>query len=1227
MCRRSYIALFLTLCLALLWDSGIYAQSFPYHLSVETVTGHCNDDARLVFTLLDDNNNVIQIDPQTHNAVNTAQYPLYYVQYFYQNVSAGLGVQYDYDNDITLPAGIYNVGVRANILSPDGALADTTIFNVQLTTLYQPLEASVLTNLATDNIDGYERYGYHPSFQCEDLGRIQLWITQGSFPYEVTILNGQQDTVRHVLFYHRVNNGTFNLNANYRDYYTFDSIPIGTYSIYVSDSCGYVAQQMSITIPDAEPTRYLSLVQATSSCPEGGRIPFVIERRGNTEYGGTWRDYMYPYLDSILSYRFINPGNDTTEWRHLESAYMGYWNYLNDTLPNYCIMFNDTIRMQLRDLCHDTLMTYTFRFIPQFGLHDTSLTVHISDTLIFDTCANHLQTGISTQSYRIEGDTWSYANSSLYGGGYYAAWCPIRYYKCPLSYNVWSLPDSTLLAHSESDEFTWLGDWVTFGMDTSVSVHVSISDAQGCVLAEKDTVFVYQTAPLDSLLFWFECHSDKDDGVKDHCCADRYLWIQEHGVDANTFRRDMTLRLMDSPLYDKFNFTAVRQDGVWNITFDDPNHHSTYIEFSYEDGWRATIRDSVCLPPGRYVFEVTTDCGVDTITYSRAGYYYDTIAFTSLPQYDFNQVCDRVEVTQSVGLLSYIYFIDPDTSNDVPIQEDCHHDWYCYSYSGISSTENSQGLRVLEFSVPGNYTIHTYCRNYTGWHNVSSYQCIPNIEHDDVITISFSYLGFDMAAALLCDSMSGAGIVYVQAVNGNTPYTYTLYGQPGATGNVIASNNTGFFDNVPMTEGQQFSVQVTDSCQASFFVNMTAALLTQGSLLWETDATTDAPHLVGDIAHLTALTMPEQATYSWTGPNGFTSNSQSVDIVLSDTTFSGWYYLQIYNSFCGVITDSIYITVVLPPQVIVLYDTVCQWAGYEDNGFTLTGAETSIPSTLTLTRLQQTGYYADTVVLYLTINPSVDTIVEVTALGSYSWHGVTYTASGAYIQHTEGCGMETLLLTITDTLEVTIIADDDSLCRGDGTTLDAQVTNAYALPPVAVGDILCTDGDIVKPSSWPVAGKTALGVVFYVDTSGAHGWAVHLHDQGTSVRWLGNMNYVDIPTLDNYMSNMDMDGYANTEILRGLGDANLYPAAWAVDFPNGWYLPAIGQLRLLYGELKTINSTLQILNGTPFPMNTLFRYWSSTEKDGTYALAVSWGGELTPSGKFSQNYVRSVRDF
>ena len=1245
MCRRSYIALFLTLFLVLLWDSATYAQSFPYHLTVESVSGHCYDDAHLVFTLLDDNNNVIQIDPQTHNAVNIAQYPLYNVQYHYQNVSSG-GVQFDYDNDIMLMAGTYCVGVTANVPIQGGySQVDTTFCNVQLTTSYQHLEASVLSNLALGNDEGHERYGYHPSFQCADMGRIQLLITQGSFPYEVTIMNEQQDTVRHAVFYHRVNSGTHNSYADYRDYYNFDTIPIGFYSIKISDSCGYV-KQLSFTMPDAEPARYLALVSSDfSSCPDEYVIPFEIERRYTTGYGGfPWYNYMSPYLDSILSFRFINPGHDTTEWRHLTSpesyaSSIGVWNSVYDTLSNFCVVFNDTIRMQLYDSCHDTLMTYQFRFLPQFNLHDTSITVHTSDSAINDTCTVHLQSGLSTLSYLISGDTWDDAGYTIYGGGGYYAQIPFRYYRCPLTYEMWSLEDATLLGQTVSDEFTGIGDtnWVTFDVDTSLSVHVSVTDAGGCLLAEKDTVFVYHPIPIDSLLFWFECHNDIDDDGWEHCCSERYLWIQEHGVEADTFRRNMTLRLFESPLYNHLNFTAVRQDGVWSVSFDDVNNHTTYIEFSYGDGWRATIYDSVCLPPGRYKFEVTTDCGVDTIIKEWAGFYYDSLGFTSSPQYEMHQVCDKVVVSQVfTGLENYAYYIDPAISNDSIIRVDCQHALSLSSSGSIYGTKDpSTGYMVLSYSVPGTYYLNTYSYNepssyYYQYHHIM--WCHPEgnyVYAYDTITIEFSYIDFDVASALLCDATSTTGVVSAQTVNGNPPYTYTLYDQPGTAGNVIATNSTGFFEDVPMTLGQQFSVQVTDSCSTSFSVNVTAVMLTQGSLLWEPGASVGVPHLDGDTAHLTALTFPPPATYQWTGPNGFSSTSQSVDIILSDSSYSGWYYVQIFNSFCGqVITDSVYITVVSPPQVIVLYDTVCQWAGYEDNGFMLTGAETSMPGTFTLTRLEQTGYYADTIILNLTVNPSVTTVVEITALGNYTWNGVTYTASGAYIRHTDGCGMETLLLTITDTLGVTIVADDDTLCRGEGSTLDAQVTNAYALPPVAVGDILCTDGDIVKPSLWPVAGKTALGVVFYVDTSGAHGWAVHLHDQGTSVRWRGNANYVDIPTLVNYdASNMDIDGYANTEVLRGLGDASLYPAAWAVDFPNGWYLPAISQLRLLFGELKTINSTLEILNGTPFPMNSYFRYWSSTEKNVTHAMEVTESGDAIPDGKYTLHYVRSVRDF
>ena len=127
---------------------------------------------------------------------------------------------------------------------------------------------------------------------------------------------------------------------------------------------------------------------------------------------------------------------------------------------------------------------------------------------------------------------------------------------------------------------------------------------------------------------------------------------------------------------------------------------------------------------------------------------------------------------------------------------------------------------------------------------------------------------------------------------------------------------------------------------------------------------------------------------------------------------------------------------------------------------------------------------------------------------------------------------------------------------------------------IAIGDILCTDGTVVGSNDYAASGKTALGIVFYVDDSGQHGWAVHLEYQG-EMPWCHE--YIDIPNLQNYRNFRDaikdIDGYSNTRAIRNHGTASLFPAAWAVDFDNGWYLPAAGQIRQLYGYIPEINMT------------------------------------------------------
>lgn len=236
-----------------------------------------------------------------------------------------------------------------------------------------------------------------------------------------------------------------------------------------------------------------------------------------------------------------------------------------------------------------------------------------------------------------------------------------------------------------------------------------------------------------------------------------------------------------------------------------------------------------------------------------------------------------------------------------------------------------------------------------------------------------------------------------------------------------------------------------------------------------------------------------------------------------------------------------------------------------------------------------------------------------------------------------GCdSVRILQLLVTGTPTLTTLAQPAEICTGQSTTVHAMGENAGfsqggQAPAVAIGDILCTDNSIVKPSAWPVAGKMAKGIVFYVDNTGEHGWAVHLQDQGTSVMWTPPGQYTDISTLTNYTNARDaitdLDGYSNTQKIRNAGNATAYPAAYAVDFANGWYLPAAGQLRLLFGEIVTINASLQVVGGTQFPMGSYFYYWTSTEYGQSAAWDVDDDGGVYHYGKNFSYRVRSVRAF
>lgn len=190
---------------------------------------------------------------------------------------------------------------------------------------------------------------------------------------------------------------------------------------------------------------------------------------------------------------------------------------------------------------------------------------------------------------------------------------------------------------------------------------------------------------------------------------------------------------------------------------------------------------------------------------------------------------------------------------------------------------------------------------------------------------------------------------------------------------------------------------------------------------------------------------------------------------------------------------------------------------------------------------------------------------------------------------------------------------------------------------VRVGDILCaqgTDTIIVHPQNYTGG---AIGVVFYVDESGQHGWALHPQIQAHQIYW-SYMN--ELPWgLTGWQSIRDaiydLDGYENTGFLRAASqyDHSAYPGAWAVDYEHGWYWPALGQLNILFGSAPIVNNSLKIIGG--ILLQGPWVYWSSSTFgfDNDCALYYASSGAMGAVVKsrsilpLAPLDVRSIRNF
>lgn len=213
-----------------------------------------------------------------------------------------------------------------------------------------------------------------------------------------------------------------------------------------------------------------------------------------------------------------------------------------------------------------------------------------------------------------------------------------------------------------------------------------------------------------------------------------------------------------------------------------------------------------------------------------------------------------------------------------------------------------------------------------------------------------------------------------------------------------------------------------------------------------------------------------------------------------------------------------------------------------------------------------------------------------------------------------------------------ITVNPEVICAGENSYLATDTNLNY----VNIGDIICVgnadhDTIIVRPEAWSMYSSeyTALSVVFYVDQTGKHGWAVKAASSYDKLKWFSANPPVQVPGLTTKTGAgrvplTDLDGAHNTACILAMPNPNLYEAAYSTTPP--FYLPAIGQIGYLYSKVLLLNPILTQLGKVELPLlssNT----WSSTGNTAGTAYQILITGAVTPLGKAAQLNVIPVMNF
>lgn len=909
------------------------AQDCPFKVQMNVIPATCYNNGMVAYTLVDDAGDPLSAAP---NGIGDVR--IYYKLSEADSAQYGANWTGDWDT-LLVDYGTYIVGVEASCADGHGGFTKVDTHTVlTIPTTYVKPEVSALYVTATRLTD----YGKRPTLSCMESGRIQLKIENGRFPYTVTVKrHGSNDIYRTVVFDTNLYSGNVATRYDYKYYYTIDTLPAGDWDCYVVDGCEYGLPRTGQIV---EVINFPKLVGIQVYNSSGNfEDSNVVKIQATLD-----RDYSYytALLPQYVKYRFTYEGRTPSEddWRPFPEVITNQNNtggnnfnvVLYDTathVTKYCDLWNKTITFEYKITgCGDQTISKSFiyqkpyegYFVKDFSDHrDSSVTDG-------DPCTD--KWSYHRWYYKIY-----YYHPNMRGPNSFEDLGDRYHYTHPLTWIYTDTVTGVVIKRDTLDDIrthSYLYDSdveAVYGSfhDVPLELHVErkLVDAKGCE--------VYLT--IDPLVFYYETGSQVCDwsiswNGQDHCCdVLREVNVFEH-FHSEADPDSTVIRLVRSPYNNRYNFEAIyrSENRKWTVTKENLLNMAEIV--GSWSGLSLSIKD-YCLPSGPYEFEILTPCdsfyvyAYDTLRSIRGISFPDIYETRNIPnpEFSFYQQCtDRYITYEGPNYARISRNTSPTTGLELPPVETPITTEFQIMRGPVGGYDETRhyGHSSVRVSMPGTFVIRV---QPNGSMSLIPYNLCDYEVFYDTIVYEGSTVDFDYALAMLCDSNSTTGSVFVHGSNGTEPYTYTLYDQANKQGNVIATNTTGIFRDVPMELGQRLSCMVKDGCDAFFHVNLMPTTLMDLQKVWFDGGLTATETCEGTYVRVNALEIGSVLEYEWTGPDGFTSTEPTPYVFIPRGATSGWYKVALQNTGCApAILDSIYLTVQEAPTVTLTPDTtVC----------------------------------------------------------------------------------------------------------------------------------------------------------------------------------------------------------------------------------------------------------------------------------------------------------------